>query len=99
MPPHPANADAALGAAVEALAYKAGGTLNTITRLELAQKMTVRKIAAALGVSLADLGAVLRSAGRLRVVARRPRLGPVNGHKRAQIAILGSSVTSPTRGG
>ncbi len=67
----PANVDPALGAAVrrlredrglsmEALAYRAGITLNTITRLELAQSepgwMTVRKVADALGVTLADLG-------------------------------------------
>lgn len=70
----PANADPALGAAVrrlredrglsmEALAYRAGITLNTITRLELAQSepgwMTVRKVADALGVSLAELAAAI----------------------------------------
>jgi transcriptional regulator with XRE-family HTH domain len=72
----PANADPALGAAVrrlredrglsmEALAYRAGITLNTITRLELAQSepgwMTVRKVADALGVSLAELAAAIES--------------------------------------
>ncbi|MFI5003447.1 MAG: helix-turn-helix domain-containing protein [Solirubrobacterales bacterium] len=76
MPPHPANADPALGAAIrrlredrglsmEALAYKAGVTLNTITRLELAQSepgwMTVRKVTDALGVSLAELAAAVES--------------------------------------
>ncbi len=70
----PANADPALGAAVrrlredqglsmEALAYRAGITLNTITRLELAQSepgwMTVRKVANALGISLAELAAAI----------------------------------------
>jgi transcriptional regulator with XRE-family HTH domain len=68
------NADPALGAAVrrlredrglsmEALAYRAGITLNTITRLELAQSepgwMTVRKVANALGVTLAELAAAI----------------------------------------
>jgi transcriptional regulator with XRE-family HTH domain len=72
----PANTDPALGAAVrrlredrglsmEALAYRAGITLNTITRLELAQSepgwMTVRKVADALGVSLAELAAAIES--------------------------------------
>ncbi|MGA2164346.1 MAG: helix-turn-helix transcriptional regulator [Solirubrobacteraceae bacterium] len=72
----PANADPALGAAVrrlredrglsmEALAYRAGITLNTITRLELAQSepgwMTVRKVADALGVSLAELAAAIET--------------------------------------
>lgn len=68
------NADPALGAAVrrlredqglsmEALAYRAGITLNTITRLELAQSepgwMTVRKVANALGISLTELAAAI----------------------------------------
>ena len=72
----PANVDPALGAAVrrlredrglsmEALAYRAGITLNTITRLELAQSepgwMTVRKVADALGVSLAELAAAIEA--------------------------------------
>jgi len=47
------------GLSMEALAYKAGVTLNTITRLELAQSepgwMTVRKVADALDVSLVEL--------------------------------------------
>jgi transcriptional regulator with XRE-family HTH domain len=70
MPSRPTNTDRALGAAVrrlreeralslEALAYKAGVTLNTITRLELAQSepgwMTVRKVIDALDISLAEL--------------------------------------------
>jgi transcriptional regulator with XRE-family HTH domain len=50
---------------MEALAYRAGITLNTITRLELAQSepgwMTVRKVADALGVSLAELAAAIES--------------------------------------
>jgi len=71
MPSPSSQPDPALGTAVrqlrqkrdlsmEALANKAGVTLNTITRLELAQSepgwMTVRKVIAALGVSLGELG-------------------------------------------
>jgi transcriptional regulator with XRE-family HTH domain len=71
MPSPSSQPDPALGAAVrqlrqerdlsmEALANKAGVTLNTITRLELAQSepgwMTVRKVIAALDVGLAELG-------------------------------------------
>lgn len=45
---------------IEALAGKAGLTLNTVTRLELGQSdpswSTVRKVAEGLGVSLAELG-------------------------------------------
>jgi transcriptional regulator with XRE-family HTH domain len=53
---------------MEALAYKAGVTLNTITRLELAQSepgwMTVRKVALALDVTLAELAAEVEAEER-----------------------------------
>lgn len=78
MPASP-NADPALGAAIrrlreergmsmEALAYKAGVTLNTITRLELAQSepgwMTVRKVAEGLGITLGELAAEVEAKER-----------------------------------
>jgi transcriptional regulator with XRE-family HTH domain len=78
MPSSP-NTDTALGATIrrireekhlsmEALAYKSGVTLNTITRLELAQSepgwMTVRKVAAALDLNLAELGKAIEAGER-----------------------------------
>jgi transcriptional regulator with XRE-family HTH domain len=79
MPSPRSHPDPTLGAAIrqlrqerdlsmEALATKAGVTLNTITRLELAQSepgwMTVRKVTAALGVNLGELDVALRRAER-----------------------------------
>jgi transcriptional regulator with XRE-family HTH domain len=79
MPSPHSQPDPALGAAIrrlrqerdlsmEALATKAGVTLNTITRLELGQSepgwMTVRKVIAALGVSLGELGEAITRAER-----------------------------------
>lgn len=76
MPSVPTKPDPALGAAVrrlrefrglsmEAVAYRSGVTLNTITRLELAQSepgwMTVRKVAAALEVTLSELGVLVEA--------------------------------------
>jgi transcriptional regulator with XRE-family HTH domain len=76
MPSAPTKPDPALGAAVrrlresrglsmEAVAYRSGVTLNTITRLELAQSepgwMTVRKVAAALEVPLSELGVLVEA--------------------------------------
>jgi transcriptional regulator with XRE-family HTH domain len=58
------------GLAMEALAARAGVTLNTISRLELAQSdpswSTVRQVAAALGVSLAEFGEAVEATARVK---------------------------------
>lgn len=57
----------ARGITQEALAHEAGITTGTLSKIELAQSspawVTVRAIAAALEVSLRDLGGAVESAG------------------------------------
>lgn len=79
MPSPTSTTDPALGAAVrrlraergltmEALATRAGVTISTISQLEHAKSepgwMTVRRVAAALGMSLAEFGEAVQAAGR-----------------------------------
>jgi transcriptional regulator with XRE-family HTH domain len=78
MPSPTSTADPALGAAVrrlreergltmEALATRAGVTISTISQLERAKSepgwMTVRRVAEALGVSLAEFGRAVEQEG------------------------------------
>lgn len=79
MPSPTSTADPALGAAVrklrtergltiEALAIRAGVTISTISQLERAKSepgwMTVRRVAEALGLSLAEFGEAVERAAR-----------------------------------
>jgi transcriptional regulator with XRE-family HTH domain len=82
MPSPTSTADPALGAAVrrlrtersltiEALATRASVTFSTLSQLERAKSepgwMTVRRVADALGVSLAELGEAVEAARREQV--------------------------------
>ncbi|HEX4114358.1 MAG TPA: helix-turn-helix transcriptional regulator [Solirubrobacteraceae bacterium] len=81
MPSPTSTADPALSAAVrrlrtergltiEALATSAGVSINTISQLERAKAepgwMTVRRVAEALGISLAELGEAVEREGRAK---------------------------------
>jgi transcriptional regulator with XRE-family HTH domain len=81
MPSPTSTADPALGAAVrrlreergltmEALATRAGVTISTISQLERAKSepgwMTVRRVAEALGVTLAEFGEAVEHEGRTK---------------------------------